>query len=233
MKLEPLFAPLLLALFKYTEPLQHIQLLPADVARFLPMNPSEHKGACMLGAVADRLPVSATLVNNRVMVWDLEESKLLFDAGFYGKPLGVKKTKQGEVEKPIELSIFETAYLLQHSALKLFHGSEELDATQYIEMMEPLHTHFEGKLRVFTELRNRGFVVRPGLKFGEAFSVYRKGPGMDHAPYLVHIASFDSKLDAIELVRAGRLSHSVKKTYVIALLKGEEVKFFGFERFKP
>ncbi len=75
--------------------------------------------------------------------------------------------------------------------------------------------------------------MRPGLKFGEAFSVYRKGPGMDHAPFLEHIALFVSTLDAIELVRAGRLSHSVKKTYVIATLKGDEVKCFEFERFKP
>ncbi len=195
---------------------------------------SKHQNrAAMLENVVDRLPITATVVNDRIMVWGMEDSRLLFDAGFYGKPLGLRKTGKGEVEKPIQLSVFETSYLLERGAIQLMDGEENLSSEAFVERAQTQHEHFKGKQRVYAELRDRGFVVRPGLKFGEAFSVYRQGPGMDHAPYLVHIASFDSRLDPIELVRAGRLSHSVNKLYIIALLKGNDVKFYGFERFKP
>ena len=33
------------------------------------------------------------LVDNRIIVWDLENSRSIFGSGYYGKPLGVPKPK--------------------------------------------------------------------------------------------------------------------------------------------
>ena len=33
------------------------------------------------------------LVENRIVIWDIEQSKKIFGDGYYGKPLGVPKPK--------------------------------------------------------------------------------------------------------------------------------------------
>ena len=46
---------------------------------------------------------------------------------------------------------------------------------------------FDIKYLVFKKLRDVGYVVSPGIKFGCDFAVYEHGPGIDHAPYLVQV----------------------------------------------
>jgi tRNA-intron endonuclease len=69
---------------------------------------------------------------------------------------------------------------------------------------------------VYRDLRDRGFIVRSGLKYGSDFTVYRLGPGLEHAPYILHVYRGFERLDPTEIVRAGRLSHSVRKTFILA-----------------
>ena len=57
---------------------------------------------------------------------------------------------------------------------------------------------------VYKDIRNRGLIPRPGLKFGAYFAVYQKGPGIDHSHYVITTLEKGSELTAIELVRAGR-----------------------------
>jgi len=89
---------------------------------------------------------------------------------------------------------------------------------------------------VYRDLREKGYVVRSGLKFGADFAVYEKGPGIDHAPYLVHVLSIDETLNPVELVRAGRLSHSVRKKFIIATTRnelGSKVEKIMFKWYRP
>ena len=93
---------------------------------------------------------------------------------------------------------------------------------------------FEEKILIYTDIRKRGLIPRPGLKFGADFAVYHKGPGLDHSPYVITALPKGSDLTAIELVRAGRLATSVKKKFVIAtILKSNKVSYFGFVWQKP
>lgn len=84
-------------------------------------------------------------------------------------------------------------------------------------------------------MRKRGFVVRRGLKFGCDYLVYRHGPGIDHAPFGVLVYNNNEIIDPIELVRAGRLLHSVKKRLIIAIVKEDEkdVKYLILNWWKP
>jgi len=86
---------------------------------------------------------------------------------------------------------------------------------------------------VYKHLREKGYVIRPGLKFGVDFAVYLKGPGLEHSPYMVQIIERDGKLDPIELVRAGRLATTVRKNFVIASIIKKKPHFFVFNRYKP
>jgi len=54
------------------------------------------------------------------------------------------------------------------------------------------------------------------FKYGASFVAYRKGPGLEHAPFVIHYYPPDEPFDPVELVRAGRVSHSVRKVFVLA-----------------
>ncbi|MEM4672801.1 MAG: tRNA-intron lyase, partial [Sulfolobales archaeon] len=78
------------------------------------------------------------------------------------------------------------------------------------------------------DLRDRGFIVRSGMKYGVDFTVYEKGPGMEHAPYLVQVMKYDEQINPIYIVRVGRLSHSVRKTLIIAVVYDSTIKYISF-----
>ena len=87
-----------------------------------------------------------------------------------------------------------------------------------------------------TYLRNseKNYILKPGLKFGSDFSVYKKGPGIDHAPFLIRVFPRGSKITPLDLVSAGRLANSVKKRYVMAIVISEkEIKYYEFKWTKP
>ena len=62
----------------------------------------------------------AQLVGNRVIIWDIQKGTELYSNGFYGKPIGVRKPQLGDMFRdPLELSYFETLYLLENEKLSL------------------------------------------------------------------------------------------------------------------
>ncbi|MHA1596022.1 MAG: tRNA-intron lyase, partial [Candidatus Asgardarchaeia archaeon] len=44
---------------------------------------------------------TAYLIKDRIVVWDLDESRVLYANGFYGKPLGVRKPKGTDFNEPL------------------------------------------------------------------------------------------------------------------------------------
>jgi len=84
---------------------------------------------------------------------------------------------------------------------------------------------------VYTKLREAGFVVTPGVKFGADFAAYERGPGLDHAPYLVRVSIPSSKMTATDIVLAGRLATTVRKQFIIAIADTarDDVSFVGFD----
>ncbi|MEZ0394071.1 MAG: tRNA-intron lyase [Desulfurococcaceae archaeon] len=176
------------------------------------------------------------LLYNRIIVPEVSCANQLYWTGYYGTFLGIQKPRNKEVKAPLELSLIEGLYLASVGALEVVdeHGKKlTLDelrktATQRVEDFNSLHL-------VYADLRRRGFVVRKGLKFGCDFLVYRYGPGIDHAPFGVEIVKPDEEIDPIELVRIGRLLHSVKKKLLLAVPgKGtEEVRYLLLKWWKP
>jgi tRNA-intron endonuclease, archaea type len=61
--------------------------------------------------------------------------------------------------------------------------------------------------------------------------VYERGPGIDHAPYLVQVYKPGFDITATAIVLAGRLATTVKKQFIIAIPKTNEreVEFIGFD----
>ncbi|MHA1213546.1 MAG: tRNA-intron lyase [Candidatus Heimdallarchaeota archaeon] len=175
--------------------------------------------------------IYAELIRNKVMIWDHEEGSRMYSNGFFGKPLGIRKPKGDHFERPVELSLLETLFLLEKERIVVYRKDKKniVPTKEIVKIGKKYIT-----LIIYEDIRNRGMVPRPGLKFGADFAVYHKGPGIDHSPYVITAIERGSELTAIELVRAGRLATSVRKKYVIAtILADDQVRYYGFVWNKP
>ncbi len=158
------------------------------------------------------------LFENRIVVWDVAASRRLFKEGYYGKPLGIPKPKDFEFDAPLILDLMEGYYLLKKKSISL-EGEDggALNSRMLEEVCEKSYTDFGEKYIVYKKLRDSGYVVTPGIKFGSDFAVYEHGPGIDHAPYIVQVMSPHSTITATSMVRSGRLATTVRKQFIVAV----------------
>ena len=80
-----------------------------------------------------------------------------------------------------------------------------------------VYADFDLDYLVYKDLREHGYVVLPGIKFGCEYAVYERGPGIDHAPYMVSVRKQGEDITSTDIVRAGRLATSVRKRFIIAV----------------
>ncbi|MFQ6053690.1 MAG: tRNA-intron lyase [Candidatus Bathyarchaeia archaeon] len=174
------------------------------------------------------------LKDSRLIVWSQEQGRRLFRTGYFGKPLGLPKPKE-DFDAPLILDPIEGVYLLERRIIRVVSGDErrEVGLDEVVAFARKTLEGFDAKYLVYSDLRDRGFVVTPGIKYGCDFAVYRSGPGIDHAPYIVQVKGMSDGLSASEIVQAGRLATTVRKTFIIAVVDGEEVRYLGFKWWKP
>jgi tRNA-intron endonuclease len=181
-------------------------------------------------------PYEAELVEERLIVWDPKQGSEIYKLGFFGKPVGIPKPKIMEFDVPLTLDLIEGLYLLEKGVIKIRSSSGKyLSVKELFVQGEKHHERFRLKYMVYENLRDRGYVVTPGIKFGCDFAVYERGPGIDHAPFLVSIKTEKSRIDALEIVRAGRLATTVKKNFIVAIPNPRtgRVKYLMFKWWKP
>jgi len=182
--------------------------------------------------IPDKIPTK--FINSRVVIFNpLYASYLYVKERFFGSPLGISKPRLEYFSKPSELSLIEAYYLLENGKITIFDVKREKDlsAKEFFEIAKQIHHKFEEKYVIYKDLREKGYIPRPGLKFGADFVVYKKGPGLEHSPFIVHVLPHDSKISAIDMVRAGRLATSVRKKFVIA--NPQTINYYFFTWFKP
>lgn len=170
------------------------------------------------------------LVENRIIIWDIEESRRLFKEGFYGKPLGIAKPKGADFDAPLILDLIEGYYLAKIGRITI-HKKKRVSLKAMEKICNQEYVDFKEKFLVYKKLREANYVVTPGIKFGCDFAVYEHGPGIDHAPYLVQVVKPDDDITATSIVLSGRLATTVRKQFILALVdvKQEKVNFLSFD----
>jgi tRNA-intron endonuclease len=172
------------------------------------------------------------LFENRIVVWDVESSRKLFKNGFFGKPLGIPKPKDATFDAPLILDLMEGYYLAKKKRLKVLSPKgDEMSLDEVGRLCAESYPDFREKFLVYDQLREAGFVVAPGIKFGSDFAVYEHGPGIDHAPYIVQVAKPGTAMTATAVVRSGRLATTVRKQFIIAVADVERkaVDFLAYD----
>jgi len=142
--------------------------------------------------------------------------------GYYGKPIGISKPKLNKINVPLILDLIEGFYLLQKSKIKIYRDKKVVTEKEMLEICRKEHHNFDKKYVVYRNFRNKGYIVNPGIKFGCDFAVYQKGPGIDHAPYLVQVYNRNEPISSTDIVLAGRLATTVRKQFILAIPHGDD-----------
>ncbi|MEM4187456.1 MAG: tRNA-intron lyase, partial [Candidatus Caldarchaeum sp.] len=140
--------------------------------------------------------------------------------------------KDVSFKSPLVLDLLEALYLQRKGSLKVFSTGKELTFEQLEKHASDQDEKLLEKYLVYNDLRDRGFIVLPGIKFGSDFAAYRHGPGIDHAPFIIQVKNRTGSISALEIIRAGRLATSVKKHFTIAVPSEDKVAYVMFEWWK-
>ncbi len=169
-----------------------------------------------------KMPV---LIANKVIVKEKKIKDVLIQKGFGDK-------KEGE----LILDLLEAAYLMEKDKLDVTQDAKKVTQEQLNELASKKDKNFYNKLIVYKDLRERGFVVKTGFKFGFDLRVYPRGkkPGEEHTQWVIKVATQDEKTSMIEYSRMVRLSGNIKTTLLIAVVDGEnDVNYYETKRITP
>ncbi len=131
----------------------------------------------------------------------------------------------------LHLSLVEALYLMEKGRLSVLSGERTLSSDELLSGEDDLLLRYA----VYRDLRERGYVVKTGFKFGAHFRVYERGAyPKEHSRYLVHTVREDSDISFTELARAVRLAHGVRKKLLFAVVDDEgDVTYYSVERVTP
>jgi tRNA-intron endonuclease len=181
--------------------------------------------------------INAEFVENFLVVWDPAQGSELYKQGFYGKPIGIPKPKIMDFNVPLLLDLMEGLYLVEKQIITVRAGVKrkgEMNIEKLRKRARKLYEEFDRKYAVYRDLRDHGLIVTPGIKYGCDFAVYKHGPGVEHAPYMVSVKKTADMITATEIVKAGRLATTVRKRFIIAVPDSEtgNIQYLMFKWFK-
>lgn len=178
--------------------------------------------------------IETEFIENFLVVWNSEKGSELYKLGFYGKPIGIPKPKATDFNVPLILDLMEGLYLMEKELITISEGPKKakISFEKLRKRARRLYDEFDLKYTVYRDLRDSGLIVTPGIKYGCDFAVYKHGPGMEHAPYMVSVKRTKDAVTATEIVKAGRLATTVRKRFIIAIPNLEKIQYLIFKWFK-
>ncbi|MFB6265688.1 MAG: tRNA-intron lyase [Candidatus Nanohaloarchaea archaeon] len=177
------------------------------------------------------MAVQGKLLENRVRVF--EDWDEIFEELYYGK----------EFEDYLELSLVEAMHLVDREELNVEEDGEELDKERLQERFVERDEEFPQKYAVYSDLRDRGYIVKSGFKFGAHFRVYPRGVNpykegpkeqREHTKWVVHAVPQDQTFTYTDVSRAVRLAQNIRATMLWGVVDPEEeVTYYRVEHVTP
>ncbi len=137
-------------------------------------------------------------------------------------------------EEGLQLSLIEALYLAEKEKIKILKDKKKISLNEMFRIIrrEELFT----KYLVFKDLRNRGYIVKTGFKYGSEFRLYERGksPGNGHSDYLVKVISEDHEVKVSDFSSYVRVAHGVNKKLLFAVVDEEnDITYYNVEWTRP
>lgn len=176
--------------------------------------------------------VTAKITDSTVKIWDEEAAEEVHSEKYYGKLMD---------DGRLELSFSEAFHLFERDELEIGDESgEELDREEIFQRFSDIDEEFDQKYTVYSDLRERGYIVKSGFKFGSHFRVYPRGVNpyaegdkrdRQHTKYLVHAVPENHTMSFQEMSRGARLAQNVRATMLWGVVDTEnDVTYYEVER---
>ncbi len=172
--------------------------------------------------------VKGFLENKTVVIWDGFED--VYEPMYFGK----------RREKRVELNIIEALFLVEKDILTVEKNGKSISAEDLRKIGEEKDIEFENKYKIYSDLREKGFLVKCGFKFGTHFRVYDRGVKLkrgqkspdEHTKWVVHSVPEDLEWSYPELSRFVRLALNIRSKPTLGVTNKTK-KYYRIRRIKP
>ncbi len=175
--------------------------------------------------------IKGRLLQNRVRVWENFEE--IHEELYYGKVF----------EEYLDLSLCEAMHLVEREELEVEDGNGKIALEDLFDRFCSHDDEFQHKYIVYSDLRERGYILKSGFKFGAHFRVYPRGVNpykegpksqKEHTKWVVHAVPEDHSLTFSEMSRAVRLAQNIRSTMLWGVVDSEKgVTYYKVERITP
>lgn len=163
-------------------------------------------------------PLKGRIENSNVIVLGDDAIKL-WNSGFYGE------LRDGE----LILTSFEALFLVEGGRLAVYDGDRALSFQDLLHYFLRYDSDVWIKYLIYSDLRRRGYVVKPGFGGGVSFRVYRRGAiiGREPAKYLVYGFVEGKPIELKCLSEIIREARSARKDLILAIVDRQgEVTYY-------
>ena len=146
-----------------------------------------------------------------------------------------EKSLFGKIEADtLNLSLIEACYLLEKGRLDIYEDDIECTVGYLIDILKEQGLY--GKYIVYRDLKDRGFVIKTGFKYGAEFRLYNRGggPGQSHSDYLVKVMFENYEIDSLDFASYIRVAHGVNKKFLLAIVDDDfDITYYNVEWTRP
>jgi tRNA-intron endonuclease len=160
-----------------------------------------------------RQPARATLSGKKVIIADEAEGSQVHVKGYYGKPLS---------GGGLELDLMEATYLAESGRVAISAAGKAVAMSELVSLATREMPGFEIKYLVYRDIRQRGYVIKPGTPPLD-FRVLPRGgaPGKAHSKYWIAAISERGIFDAEALMGLMESTNRVHKIFLLAVVDEE------------
>ena len=146
-----------------------------------------------------------------------------------------EKSKFGKIEADfLHLSLIEACYLLEKDRLDVYEDDVLCSVSYMIDLLKERELY--GRYIVYRDLKDRGYVIKTGFKYGSDFRLYDRGrsPGNGHSDFLVKIIYENYDINALDFASYVRVSHGVNKKLLLAIVDDDfDITYYNVEWTRP
>lgn len=137
-------------------------------------------------------------------------------------------------EDKLELSLIEALYLMENGRIDIYKNNQKCTQDQILTLIKKQDLF--GKYIVYKDLKDRGYIIKTGFKYGSEFRLYDRGrqPGAGHSDYLVKVLYESYDIHALDFASYIRVAHGVNKKLLLAVVdEDHDITYYNVEWTRP
>lgn len=170
---------------------------------------------------------AAELQDDHVMIPDAREASQVYNKGWAGTP---------QSGGSLKLELVEALHLVESGRLRVARDGETLDLEALMRHAISLQEGFEIRYIVYSDLRERGYTVKPFAPAPPDFAAYERGalPSRSQTKFYILARSEREAFDLEQLRKFTERAESLDKKVLMALVDEEgDLTYYEISTLKP